>query len=121
VPTALEINVKDLIARVRVADVMVYALGFADVQLRGGKSRVLPPGPDLRRLADDSGGGYFEVRAVENLGALFTRVAEELHRQYWIGFVPPLRDGKIHQIGVKVKQPGMTVRARQTYVAPGGR
>ena len=52
-----------------------------------GSPRVVPPDPDLRRLADDSG-GYFEVRAVENLGALFTRVAEELHRQYWIGFVP---------------------------------
>ena len=31
------------------------------------------------------------------------------------------RDGKVHQIAVKVKRPGMTARARQTYVAPLGR
>jgi hypothetical protein len=75
----------------------------------------------LRRLADDSGGGYFEVTNAERLGPLFTRVAEELHRQYWLGFAPPVRDGKVHQIAVTVKRPGMTARARQSYVAPLGR
>jgi Ca-activated chloride channel family protein len=122
VPTPVPVNVKDLIERVRLANVMVYALAFTDVQRRSGRSpRITPPDPDLRRLADDSGGGYFEVTDAEHLGPLFTRVAEELHRQYWIGFTPPLRDGKIHRIDVKVKRPGMTARARQTYVAPLGR
>ena len=117
-PAQYSVNVKDLIDRVRLANVMVYALAFADVERRTNGVRVIPPDPELRRLADDSGGGYFEVTSADRLGPLFTRVAEELHRQYVLGFAPPQRDGKIHQIAVKVKRAGMTARARQTYVAP---
>ena len=120
-PAQISVNVKDLIDRVRLTNVMVYALAFADVQRRTGGVRITPPDPQLRRLADDSGGGYFEVSSADRLGPLFTRVAEELHRQYVLGFAPPERDGKVHQIAVKVKRPGMTARARQTYVAPLGR
>ena len=58
---------------------MVYALAFSDVERRTGGVK-LPPDPQLRRLADDSGGGYFEVTSADRLGPLFTRVAEELHR-----------------------------------------
>jgi Ca-activated chloride channel family protein len=120
-PAQISINVKDLVDRVRLTNVMVYALAFSDVQRRTGGVKVTPPDPQLRRLADDSGGGYFEVTSADRLGPLFTRVAEELHRQYVLGFAPPVRDGKVHQIAVKVKRPGMTARARQTYVAPVGR
>jgi Ca-activated chloride channel family protein len=116
-PAQFSVNLKDLVDRVRLTNVMVYALAFADVEHR----KVIPPDPDLRRLADDSGGGYFEVTSAERLGPLFTRVAEELHHQYWLGYAPPLRDGKVHRIAVKVKRPGMIARARQTYVAPIGR
>ncbi len=116
-PGQIPLNLKDLVDRVRLTNVMVYALAFADVERR----KVIPPDPDLRRLADDSGGGYFEVTSAERLGPLFTRVAEELHHQYWLGYAPPLRDGKVHRIAVKVKRPGMIARARQTYVAPVGR
>jgi Ca-activated chloride channel homolog len=117
-PAQFSVNVRDLIDRVRLANVMVYALAFSDIERRSGGVRVIPPDPELRRLADDSGGGYFEVTSADRLGPLFTRVAEELHRQYVLGFVPPQRDGRVHQIAVKVKRAGMTARARQTYVAP---
>ena len=53
----VNVNVKDLIDRVRLANVMVYALAFADVERRNGGVRITPPDPQLRRLADDSGGG----------------------------------------------------------------
>jgi Ca-activated chloride channel family protein len=118
--TLLPVKVDDLIDRVRSENVMVYALGFVEIQERYGREpRIIRPEKDLRRLADDSGGGYFEVEDTSNLDELFTRVADELHRQYWLGFVPQTRDGKVHQIRVSVKKPGLTVRARQSYVAPG--
>jgi len=120
-PSPIVVKIQELVERVRLANVMVYALAFTDVKRRTGGVQITPPDPDLRRLADDSGGGYFEVTDAERLGPLFTRVAEELHRQYWLGFAPPVRDGKVHQIAVKVKRPGMTARARQSYVAPLGR
>jgi Ca-activated chloride channel homolog len=119
VSTLMPVKLKDVMERARLTNVMVYALAFADVQRRsGGDVRVVPPDPGLRKLADDSGGGYFKIEDTEKLGEVFTRVAEELHRQYWLGFAPPIRDGKVHKIVVKVKRPDMTVRARQTYVAP---
>jgi Ca-activated chloride channel family protein len=122
VPTLMPVKLKDVMERARLTNIMVYALGFADVQRRPGKDpKIVPPDSGLRRLADDSGGGYFEIRDTEKLGEVFTRVAEELHRQYWLGFAPPARDGKVHKIAVKVKRPELTVRARQSYVAPPSR
>jgi VWFA-related protein len=98
---------------------MIYALGFIDVQERSdGKPKITPPDPSLRQLADDTGGGYFELRDTADLTNLFTRVGEELHRQYRLAFVPPIRDGKVHLIQIRVTNKDLTVRARQSYVAP---
>ncbi|HEX5217907.1 MAG TPA: VWA domain-containing protein [Vicinamibacterales bacterium] len=76
-----------------------------------------PPDPALRELADETAGGYFELGRRDNLGATFARVAEELHRQYWLGFAPAKLDGKTHRLEVKVKRPGVKVRSRASYVA----
>ena len=117
--TVLPIKLKGLIERVRKNDVMVYALGFVDFEPRVGREpRRIPPDPGLRELAEDSGGGYYEVTGETDLNGLFTSVAEELHRQYVMGFEPPRADGKVHTIKVTVKKPGLTVRTRQTYLAP---
>jgi hypothetical protein len=78
------------------------------------------PDPGLARVAEESGGGYTEVRLGDNLGLAFAQVAEELHSQYLIGFEPPKRDGKVHDIEIRVKQAGMKPRARKNYVAPKG-
>jgi Ca-activated chloride channel family protein len=110
-----ETSFKDVADRVRRADVMVYAIGFASSRGPGGEEK---PDERLRTLADISGGGYFEMTDPSEMTQHFTRVAEELHHQYWIGFEPPKRDGKVHEIKVKVKQSGMNARARQSYVAP---
>ena len=42
--------------------------------------------------------------------SLFVRVAEELHHQCWLGFEPSRRDGKVHEIQVRIKRQGMTAR-----------
>jgi Ca-activated chloride channel homolog len=76
------------------------------------------PDPGLRELAFESGGGYFELVGTTDLGETFARVADELHRQYLIGYTAPDADGKLHQVAVRVRAPGMTVRARHTYLAP---
>lgn len=76
------------------------------------------PDPGLARVAQDTGGGYFELRASEDLGEAFARVADELHRQYLIGYAVPERDGKVHKIDVRVSTRGLSPRARKDYVAP---
>ena len=52
-----------------------------------------------------------------DLAPTFTRVAQELHSQYVIGFTPTQLDNKVHKLAVKMKQPGMIARARRSYVA----
>jgi hypothetical protein len=44
-------------------------------------------------------------------------VAQELHSQYVIGFAPTQLDNRVHKLMVKMKQPGMTARARRSYLA----
>jgi hypothetical protein len=76
------------------------------------------PDPGLARVAEEAGGGYTEVRFGQDLGAAFAAIADELHRQYLIGFAPPKRDGKVHDIEVRVDERGLKARARKSYVAP---
>jgi Ca-activated chloride channel family protein len=76
------------------------------------------PDPGLKVLATESGGGYFELHETDTLGPTFERIADELHHQYLLGFTAPERDGKVHVIEVRVDKPGMTVRARKSYLAP---
>lgn len=119
----------EIIDRARDDDVMVYAIGMRSRGMRpmrpgvgpGGLQAMLTadlPDPGLARVAQDTGGGYTEIRFGQDLGAAFARVADELHSQYLIGFAPPKRDGKVHDIDVRVSQRGLKARARRSYVAP---
>lgn len=109
---------KDVVDRLRRANVMVYAIGFSASEYRDGRTRFERPSENLRKMADISGGGYFEMTDTSDMTRLFVRVAEELHHQYWLGFEPARRDGKVHEIQVRIKRQGMTARARQSYLAP---
>jgi Ca-activated chloride channel family protein len=71
----------------------------------------------LKVVAEETGGGYFELTKTDELGPTFTRVAQELHSQYVLGFSPAALDGKIHKLEVRVKRPGVTARSRKSYVA----
>jgi len=75
------------------------------------------PDRGLRKLADETGGGYFELKRTDELGPTFTRVAQELHSQYVVGFAPATLDGKVHKLEVRLKKPGLSSRARKTYLA----
>ena len=109
-------------------DVMIYGVG---VQSRiqpggygGGQSMVTQitdtyPDPSLSGIAQDTGGGYFQLNLHADLAETFAKVADELHSQYLLGFAPPARDGKTHKIEVKVTG-GLKTRVRKSYLAPKG-
>ena len=40
------------------------------------------PDRGLRKLADETGGGFFELKETDELGTTFARVAQELRAQY---------------------------------------
>lgn len=123
----------EVIERARRDNVMIYAVGMRSrgqrqmmgpsVGMQGLRDAVLADqaDPGLARVAEETGGGYLEIRYGQDLASAFAQVADELHAQYLLGFEPPKRDGKVHDIDVKVAQKGMTARARKSYVAPRAR
>ena len=120
----------EVIDRARKEDVMTYAIGMRSRSTRqmpspglgrGGLQAMMladMPDPGLARVAEETGGGYIEIRFGQDLGAAFAGVADELHTQYLLGFAPPQRDGKVHDINVRVAKGGLKPRARKSYVAP---
>ena len=115
--TASKIGVGKVMDRAREKDVMVYAIGLVNEFFNGQQRVRSSPDKGLKKLAEDTGGGYFELKRTADLGATFTRVAQELHSQYVLGFSPETLDGKVHKLDVRVKKSGMSARARKTYVA----
>jgi Ca-activated chloride channel family protein len=115
--TSSRIGFKTVLERSRDEEVMVYAIGLESEYFNGMRVVRSRPSRDLRRIADETGGGYFELQKTADLAPTFTRVAQELRSQYLIGFAPAALDGKVHKLEVRVSKPGMTVRARRSYLA----
>src|SRR5258706_2694456 len=99
--------------RARAEEVMIYAIGLESKFL----GQTTKPDGGLRKIAEETGGGYFELKRATDLAPTFTKVAQELHSQYVIGFTPTALDNKVHKLMVKMKQPGMTAQARRSYLA----
>jgi Ca-activated chloride channel family protein len=115
--TSSKVGRGTVLDRARDEEVMVYAIGLQSDYFDGVRQVRSKPDGGLRRLADETGGGYFELKKTADLGPTFSRVAQELHSQYALGFEAGQLDGKVHKLTVKLKQAGMTARARKSYVA----
>ncbi|MGE0863195.1 MAG: VWA domain-containing protein [Vicinamibacterales bacterium] len=115
--TSSRTGFKTVLERARDEEVMVYSIGLESEYFNGMRVVKSRPTRDLRKIADETGGGYFELLKTADLAPTFTRVAQELRSQYLIGFAPANLDGKVHKLEVKVNRPGMTVRARKSYLA----
>ncbi|MBP8273820.1 MAG: VWA domain-containing protein [Acidobacteria bacterium] len=107
-------GLKDVQTRALNEEFMIYGIG-----LRGTPGGGITQRPDggLRKIAEETGGGYFELKGTTDLNSTFTRVANELHSQYVLGFTPEKLDGKLHKIEIRVKQPGLKARTRKSYIA----
>jgi len=115
--TSSRIGFKTVLERARDEEVMVYSIGLESEYFNGMRVVKSRPSRDLRKISDETGGGYFELLKTAELAPTFSRVAQELRSQYLIGFAPAALDGKVHKLDVKVTKPGMTVRARRSYLA----
>jgi Ca-activated chloride channel family protein len=115
--TASSIGAGPVLEEARTDEVMIYSIGFHSEYFNGQHMVRSRPDPGLRRLSDETGGGYFEIEKSSDLAPAFTRIANELHSQYVLAFSPPALDGKIHRLTVRAKRTGLVVRARKSYVA----
>ena len=115
--TSSRIGLGTVVERARAEEVMIYAIGLESNYFNGQSMVRTKPDSGLRKIADETGGGYFELKKTSELASTFTKVAQELHSQYVIGFTPTQLDNRVHKLAVKMKQPGMTARARRSYLA----
>jgi Ca-activated chloride channel family protein len=114
--TASRKGLGDALDHARTTETMVYAIGLESEFFNGGRMQRTRPDRGLRKIAEETGGGYFELKKTAELAPTFTRVAAELHSLYTIGFAPTVLDGREHKLEVKMK-PGYVGRARKSYIA----
>ncbi len=104
-----------------VADILGGILGGGNVQIGGGsagssRSEYETGRKYLEEIARNSGGRKFEAN--NDLTAAFSGIAEELRRQYSIGYYPETvgQKGERKKIRVRVKRPNLVVRAKDSYI-----
>jgi VWFA-related protein len=72
----------------------------------------------LHALADKSGGRLYQANDTAQLSEAFKSIAQELRWQYSIGYYPKAatdESGERRQIRVRVHQPDLAVKARDSY------
>lgn len=105
-----------------IADILGGILGGGNVQTGGGNSTgnsraEYEKGKRyLEELAQNSGGRKYEAN--NDLTAAFTAIAEELRRQYSLGYYPETvgQKGDRRTVRVRVKRPNLVVRAKNSYI-----
>jgi VWFA-related protein len=72
----------------------------------------------LRDLAEKTGGRFYNGDTISGISQAFALVAEELRRQYSLGYYPKTAGpaGQRRQIKVRVNQPNVVVTARDSYI-----
>ena len=110
--------------RVSMADILGAILMGGNVNIGGGggsgssASEYETGRQYLETLAQNSGGRQFEAQSLYNLDAAFSGIAEELRRQYSLGYYPDKvgNPGDRKQIRIRVMRPGVVVRAKNSYI-----
>jgi VWFA-related protein len=72
----------------------------------------------LHQLATKTGGRLYTANDRTQLSDAFSKIAEELRHQYSLGYYPQttVQSGERREIRVRVDQPNVGVRARDSYV-----
>jgi len=114
--------IADVLRELHHADAIFYAVNPSGpsiwlnvTSLRGQKQ--------LEKLAGETGGKVFLPDKIEELDAIFARIAAELEAQYLLGYYPTNQatDNSFRRITVRVAaRPDLSVRARQGYYATHG-
>lgn len=133
--TMSELQFEEVMARARTEELMIYVVEFQTTPQAAMAEIPLAPtaawvfggtGPGgrrgiaggLRQLAEQTGGGYFRLNQFDDINTTFTRVMQELHYQYILGFAPRRADGRVHQLETRVRRDNVIIRARRSYLAP---
>lgn len=107
-------------------DVLIYTIQFGSfpavpprfVSSKAYFKRIEEINGYMRDLAQKTGGRHYQVENISNLEETFGMVANELRRQYSLGYYPKNHPevGQRRQIKVKMRLPNLVVRARDSYI-----
>jgi VWFA-related protein len=130
----LDLASEDAHAAIRAAtrgNVTIYAIDPRGLTMDGGGGDTeaapavnalagLQSRANLRRLAEMTGGFAFVNQ--NEFSRAFERIVRENSSYYLLGYSPldERRDGRFRKLEVRVKRPGVQVRARSGYLAPRG-
>ena len=137
VDTSPQSAMKSTLSRLQTTDVQILAVSVSG-PLRNGKAgskRQIQKAQQefeqadawLATLAEATGGRAYFPQNAKALQEIYKQVAEIVRHEYSLAFAPPVADGAIHSIDVKVepdangaksKEPGYRVDHRKAYVAP---
>ena len=113
--TASDRTLQQARAVLRRTDPFVYAIA---IDSAGGPASTRVNPDALREITGPSGGYTEIVRDANELGPATERIADELNKQYTLGYVPSkLPDGEWREIRVRVKDRNYFTRARRGYYA----
>ncbi|MGB7926078.1 MAG: VWA domain-containing protein [Pyrinomonadaceae bacterium] len=112
-------NIRDAEA----SDVLIYPIQYGTSLVINNKRRAQMKelaNAYLHDVAEKTGARYFNADTPQNLSRAFAFIAEELRRQYSLGYYPKTtaRTGQRRQIKVTLRsRPDLIVRARDSYVS----
>jgi Ca-activated chloride channel family protein len=113
--TASDRTLQQARAVLRRTDPFVYAIAIDSTDGQDS-TRVNPDA--LREITGPSGGYTEVVHGAEDLGPATERIANELNKQYTLGYTPSRApDGSWREIRVRIKDRGYYTRARRGYYA----
>ena len=75
--------------------------------------------PYMRALAEKTGGRFYRAEHLPDIQQAFSAITQELGMQYSLGYYPKgsAAQGEQRSIKVRVRQPNLVVRARDSYTA----
>ncbi len=105
-------DLRDVIAIALRGEVQIYALTLH------GKKPVSRGDVVLQRLAEQTGGRFYQAQSSKELEEKFVEIEQELRTQYHVSFPPQQVTPGFHALQVEVRAPQkMQVHARQGYYA----
>lgn len=113
-----EATLTDAIDAAQRSDTIVYSILFSDPGAYGFFEGVDGSKP-LRRISQDTGGGFFEVTKKRSIDQIFSLIENDLRSQYSMGYVSdvPVRISEFRNIQLTAHRKDLVIQARDRYWA----
>lgn len=134
IDTSSEQYRRPALERIKTSDVRIFAVSVTEALRIPAKGKQLSPDDRadrqyvkqnmeqgdqaLREITQATGGRAFFPKDAHEFDRAFDQIAESVRHEYSLAFAPPVADGKLHTIKVKVDRLWSRADYRQAYLAP---